>query len=85
MYMLGTDYLLAISENLESWCARYNVQPSERKCMHCDRSLKTTIPAFGRGWRGLVAPQCACGMTTNFKKVVLTETIEEPCLISVLV
>lgn len=85
MFILGTDYLLVVTESLHDWCSRYKLQPSKNNCVHCGTEIETTIPAFGKGWRGLVAPQCTCGNTVNFKKVVLTESTEEACLVSVLV
>lgn len=83
--MLGKNYLIAASETTENWCARYNLVPETSTCLHCNQEIKTTIPAFSKNWRGLVAPQCSCGEITNLKKFVLTDDTEENCLISVLV
>lgn len=85
MFILGKDYLIDLTQSLEFWCKKYELQPSTSNCIHCNTQISTTVPAFGKSWRGLVVPQCLCGKTTNFKKIVLTDSTEEFCLLKALV
>jgi len=84
MNLLGNDYLVSLTDSVESWCEKYDISPAVTSCLGCGNQIKTTIPAFSKCWRGLVAPPCECGKTSNFKRVVLTGLPEESCLMSVL-
>jgi len=69
--LVGNDYLTLPNENLDSWCEKYKLTPKESQCLSCKAPIKTTIPAINKYWRGLVAPQCACGYYQNFKVFVV--------------
>lgn len=81
--MFDNDYLIA-TDPLEVWCERYNLTVKTQKCLYCENEISTTIPAFGKGWRGLVAPDCSCGKKTNFRHYVLSKDGEFDGLMKVI-
>lgn len=83
--MFGQNYFTILNADIGEWCKKYNLTFSSCDCSYCGEKIETTVAAFSKNWRGLVAPQCACGEITNFKKFVLTDNTEDDSLISVLV
>lgn len=72
-------HYLTPPDSLDEWITKYpGLQVRETKCLHCDEIIKTTIPAFGKGWRGLVAPKCSNEHDGNFHTYVLSSD-GEPC------
>lgn len=56
-----SKFLLIFGEDAEKWAARYDIEPFSHPCGRCKRILTTTIPFACGQFRGLIAPQCACG------------------------
>lgn len=73
--VLDFNYLQAIV-SLEEWCERYSITPISSKCLKCDEIRTTTVPAFGKTWRGLIAPPCICGHDGPYQHYVLTSDAE---------
>ena len=61
---------------LDEWCKIYSLEVKTKPCLNCGEPRSTTKPAFGKTWRGLVAPPCACGFDGPFSHYVLTDNAE---------
>lgn len=75
--LLDSHYLRP-DDSLEEWCKKYDLEVKESKCLYCEEIIRTTIPAFGKTWRGLVSPKCPNGHESNLKYCVLTDDAHLP-------
>jgi hypothetical protein len=57
----SSKFLLILGADPEKWAARYAIEPVGYPCGRCGTVLTTTIPFACGQFRGLIAPQCACG------------------------
>lgn len=58
-------FLLVLGADPERWAKRYGIEPFTHPCIVCGESCTTSIPFAARGFRGLIAPRCACGHRTT--------------------
>ena len=65
-------YFTAPDLDLNTWMEKYGLEVKESPCLQCKMIRKTTVPAFGKTWRGLVAPTCECGFDGPFQYYILT-------------
>ena len=59
--MRPTTRLYVHGVSVETWTARYGVEPFTHPCSECGAPCTTTLPFAQGELRGLQSPECACG------------------------
>jgi hypothetical protein len=57
------SFLRVLGVDAEAWAKRYGITPFTAPCSACGGPCTTSIPFFAAGFRGLMSPPCACGVT----------------------